>query len=144
MSRFEAFSDLADPAGRSWRGNRASAAALGASKGRRWPGRAALREPGIGKSRVAAELQDRLRAEPHIRLSYFGSPHHRDSPLHPFVAHLEGTAGISREDLPATRLEKLEALLLQSEESPAETFALLADLLSLPNEGGQPVPAIEP
>jgi class 3 adenylate cyclase len=101
-------------------------------------------EPGIGKSRVAAELQDRLRAEPHIRLSYFGSPHHRDSPLHPFVAHLEGTAGISREDLPATRLEKLEALLLQSEESPAETFALLADLLSLPNEGGQPVPAIEP
>ena len=28
-------------------------------------------EPGIGKSRIAAELQDRLRAEPHIRLSLF-------------------------------------------------------------------------
>ena len=42
-------------------------------------------EPGIGKSRIAAELQARLRAEPHISLSYFGSPHHRDtstSPVH--------------------------------------------------------------
>ena len=97
-------------------------------------------EPGIGKSRIAAELQDRLRAEPHISLSYFGSPHHRDSPLHPFITHLEGAAGISREDLPATRLKKLEALL-QSEESLADTFAVVADLLNLPTEDGQSAPA---
>jgi hypothetical protein len=101
-------------------------------------------EPGIGKSRIAAELQDRLRAEQYIRLSYFGSPHLRDSPLHPFIAHLEGGAGIFHEDLPAKRLEKLEALLLRSEETPAETFALLADLLDLPTEGDQSAPAIEP
>jgi class 3 adenylate cyclase/predicted ATPase len=101
-------------------------------------------EPGIGKSRIAAELQDRLGAEPHIRLSYFGSPHHRDSPLHPFITHLEGAAGISREDLPATRLGKLEALLLQSDEGPAETFAVLADLLNLPTGGDQSALAIEP
>ena len=89
-------------------------------------------------------MQDRLGAEPHIRLSYFGSPHHRDSPLHPFITHLEGAAGISREDLPATRLGKLEALLLQSDEGPAETFAVLADLLNLPTEGDQSALAIEP
>src|SRR5262249_22823006 len=34
-------------------------------------------EPGIGKSRIAAALQERLRAEPHIRLRYFCSPHHQ-------------------------------------------------------------------
>jgi class 3 adenylate cyclase len=36
-------------------------------------------EPGIGKSRLTAALQDRLSSEPHIRLRYFSSPHHRDS-----------------------------------------------------------------
>ena len=101
-------------------------------------------EPGIGKSRIAAVLQDRLRDEPHITLRYFGSSHHRDSPLHPFIAHLEGVAGIAREDLPETRLVKLEAQLLQSEESPAETFAVLADLLNLPTEGGHSAPTVGP
>ena len=100
-------------------------------------------EPGIGKSRIAAELQNRLRAEPHISLSYFGSPHHRDSPLHPFITHLEGAAGISREDLPATRVKKLETLL-QSEESLTDMFAVVADLLNLPTEDGQSAPALEP
>jgi class 3 adenylate cyclase/predicted ATPase len=100
-------------------------------------------EPGIGKSRIAAALQDRLRGEPHIGLRYFGSPHHRDSPLHPFIAHLEETAGIAREDLPETRLAKLQGLLLQSEQSATETFALLADLLDLPIEGGDSAPAVE-
>ena len=31
-------------------------------------------EPGIGKSRIAAELEGRLHTEPHIRLRYFCSP----------------------------------------------------------------------
>jgi predicted ATPase len=101
-------------------------------------------EPGIGKSRIAAELQGRLRGETHLSLSFFGSPHHRDSPLQPIIAHLEGVAGIARDDLPATRLEKLGALLLRSEDSTAETFTLLADLLNLPTEGGEPAPAIDP
>ena len=101
-------------------------------------------EPGIGKSRIAAELQDRLRSEPHIELTYFGSPHYRDTPLHPFTAHFESAAGMSREDLPEARLRKLEALLLQAEGGPAESFTLLADLLNLPSEGGQAVAAVEP
>ena len=40
-------------------------------------------EPGIGKSRLLAEFEDRLRDEPHVRLRYFCSPHHEDSALHP-------------------------------------------------------------
>ena len=31
-------------------------------------------EPGLGKSRVAAALEERLHAEPHLRLRYFCSP----------------------------------------------------------------------
>jgi hypothetical protein len=38
-------------------------------------------EAGIGKSRLAAALQERLQGEPHMRLSYSCSPYHRDSAL---------------------------------------------------------------
>jgi class 3 adenylate cyclase len=40
-------------------------------------------EPGIGKSRITAELEARLHAEPHIRLRYFCSPYHQDSAPRP-------------------------------------------------------------
>src|SRR5207302_3938114 len=32
-------------------------------------------EPGIGKSRITAALEERLHAEPHLRLRYFCSPY---------------------------------------------------------------------
>jgi hypothetical protein len=41
-------------------------------------------EPGIGKSRITAALEERLYAEPHQRLRYFCSPYHQDSALYPF------------------------------------------------------------
>jgi class 3 adenylate cyclase len=42
-------------------------------------------EPGIGKSRLTAELEARLRGEPYLCLRYFCSPYHQDSALHPFT-----------------------------------------------------------
>ena len=68
-------------------------------------------EAGIGKSRIAAALQERLEPERPIRLRYFCSPHRRDSALYPIIAQLERAAGFSREDTPATKLDKLAALL---------------------------------
>jgi class 3 adenylate cyclase len=50
-------------------------------------------EPGIGKSRIISALQERLQAEPHLRLGYFCSPHHQDSALFPFVEQLGHAAG---------------------------------------------------
>src|SRR5262249_40594663 len=38
-------------------------------------------EPGIGKSRIAETILERLSNEPHPRLRYFCSPHHQDSAL---------------------------------------------------------------
>jgi predicted ATPase len=92
-------------------------------------------EPGIGKSRVIAALQERLAAEPHLRLDYFCSPHHQDSALFPVVEQLGHAAGFARDDLPAVRLKKLEALLARTAQ-PDEDVAFLADLLSLPASAG--------
>jgi class 3 adenylate cyclase len=68
-------------------------------------------EPGIGKSRLAAALRDRLEGESYTRLRYFTSPHHQDSALYPFVGQLERAALFEREDPLETKLDKLEALL---------------------------------
>ena len=101
-------------------------------------------EAGIGKSRITAALHERVRDEPHTRLRYFCSPHHRDSPLHPFIAQLERAAGFAREDAPEVKLDKLEALLSQSEENPTEAAALFADLLAVPIHGRYPALTADP
>ena len=88
-------------------------------------------EAGLGKSRIAAALHERLDAEPAIRLRYFCSPYHQDSALFPFVDQLGRAAGFAREDPPAVRLEKLEALAVRAA-LPDDEVAFLADLLSLP------------
>jgi class 3 adenylate cyclase len=88
-------------------------------------------EPGIGKSRIAQTVLERLSGEPHARLRYFCSPHHQDSALYPFITQIEHAAEFDREDTVATKLGKLESLLAQSAESIADTVTLLADLLSL-------------
>jgi len=100
-------------------------------------------EPGIGKSRTAAVLAERLQDEPHLRLSYFCSPDHQASALHPFIEQLGRAAGFSREDPPAVQREKLESLLATAA-SPDEEVALLADLLSLPASERHPLPDLNP
>lgn len=94
-------------------------------------------EPGIGKSRLAAVFQERLQDEPHTHLRYFCLPHHQDSALHPIIAQFERAAGFEREDAPATRLAKLEALLAPAM-PPDEDVALLAELLSIPTGNSYP------
>jgi class 3 adenylate cyclase/tetratricopeptide (TPR) repeat protein len=89
-------------------------------------------EPGIGKSRIAETILQRLSGEPHIRLRYFCSPHHQDSALYPSIAQLERAAGFRREDADEQRLNKLEAVLARGTNDLSEAVPLLADLLSIP------------
>ena len=89
-------------------------------------------EPGIGKSRIAQTVVERIGAEPHTRLRYFCSPHHQDSALYPSIAQLERAAGFRREDTPEQRLDKLEAVLAQGTNDLSQAVPLLADLLSIP------------
>ena len=93
-------------------------------------------EPGIGKSRLAAALSQRIAGDPHTRLRYFCSPHHQDSALYPFIAQLERAAGFARDDSAARRLAKLEALIALIAPG-GEEFALIAELLSLPNAAAE-------
>jgi class 3 adenylate cyclase/predicted ATPase/ABC-type transport system involved in cytochrome c biogenesis ATPase subunit len=89
-------------------------------------------EPGIGKSRVAAALAERIAGEPHARLRYQCSPHHANSALRPVIAQLERAAGFKADDTSEQRLDKLEAILAAGP-APVQTVApLLAALLSIP------------
>ena len=100
-------------------------------------------EPGIGKSRITGEFEARLQSEPHIRLRYYCSPYHQDSALHPFVDQLVWASGFTRDDPPASRLEKLGVLLARATPTDADV-AFLADLLSLPVSERHPLPDISP
>jgi class 3 adenylate cyclase len=101
-------------------------------------------EPGIGKSRIAETILERLSNEPHIRLRYFCSPHHQDSALYPSIAQLERAAGFRREDTAEQRLEKLEAVLAQATNDLSEAVPLLAGLLSIPIGDRYPPPKLTP
>ena len=100
-------------------------------------------EAGIGKSRLAAELLERVASEPHTRLRYFCSPQHTDSPFYPAIGQIERAAGLAPDDEPHTKLEKLDALLAQTS-TPLEDAALFAELLSLPNDGRYPALELAP
>jgi class 3 adenylate cyclase len=89
-------------------------------------------EPGIGKSRLTAELSQRIRTEPHMRLRYFCLPHHQDSALHPFISQLEHAAGFARDDAGEAKLGKLRALLAPGSRG-GNDIELLSELLSLPS-----------
>jgi class 3 adenylate cyclase/predicted ATPase len=91
-------------------------------------------EAGIGKSRLTAALLERLAAEPHLRLRYFCSPQHTDSAFYPIIGQLERAAGFLHDDKAQARLDKLDAVLAQTS-TPTQDTALLADILSIPNDG---------
>ena len=94
-------------------------------------------EPGIGKSRLTVALMERLAAEPHTRLRYFCSPQHTDSALYPIISQLERAAGFAHDDTARAKLDKLDTLLARSF-TPREDAALLAEMLSLSNDGRYP------
>ena len=93
-------------------------------------------EPGIGKSRIAQALRERIEGQPHLRLRYQCSPFHAQSALYPFIDQLERAAGLTRDDSVEHKLSKLEVLLTQAvaqDKLPA-VAPLFAALLSLPIE----------
>ena len=100
-------------------------------------------EPGIGKSRLTAALLERVVAEPHMRLRYFCSPQHIDSALYPIISQMERAAGFAHDDTAQSKLDKLDALLARSF-TPRHDAALLAAMLSLPNDGRYPTLELAP
>ena len=100
-------------------------------------------EPGLGKSRITAALEERLQPELHFRQRYFCSPYRQDSALYPFIDQIGRAARLAPTDPPASRLEKLEVLLARGSTSDTDV-AFLADLLSLPGSDRHPLPNLAP
>jgi len=100
-------------------------------------------EAGIGKSRLTAALLESLAPEPHTRLRYFCSPQHTDSAFSPIIGQMERAAGLLHDDTPQQKLDKLDALLTQSSTS-IQDAALIAEMLSLPNDGRYPALELTP
>src|SRR5215469_7947530 len=100
-------------------------------------------EPGIGKSRLTAALLEAVGPEPHTRLRYFCSPQHTDSAFSPIIGQMERAAGFLYNDTPQQKLDKLDAPLAQTSTS-LEDAVLLAEMLSLPNDGRYPALELAP
>ena len=101
-------------------------------------------EPGIGKSRLAAALAERIAGEPHTRLLYQCSPHHTNSMLRPIIAQFERAAAFKADDTPEQRLDKLEAALAMGGSRVQVVAPLFAALLSIPFGGRYPPLTLSP
>jgi class 3 adenylate cyclase/tetratricopeptide (TPR) repeat protein len=89
-------------------------------------------EAGIGKSRLAMQLIKAISSEPCIQLRHQCSPYHSNSAFYPFITQLERAAMIRPEDTPDRRLDKLEAMLANSNPAVSAVAPLFAALLSVP------------
>jgi class 3 adenylate cyclase/predicted ATPase len=87
-------------------------------------------EPGIGKSRLTAAVNNAVAETPHRRMRWFCSPQHQDSSLYPIIVQIERAAGFARDDSPDVRLAKLHDLVVDGRDGE---FELLAEMLTLPN-----------
>jgi class 3 adenylate cyclase/predicted ATPase/tRNA A37 threonylcarbamoyladenosine biosynthesis protein TsaE len=100
-------------------------------------------EAGIGKSRLTVALLERLAEEPYRRLHYFCSPQRTNSPLYPIIGQMERAVGLAHDDTPQARLDKLDVMLAETSTS-IQDVVLLAEMLSLPNDGRYPALKLTP
>jgi class 3 adenylate cyclase/predicted ATPase len=92
-------------------------------------------EPGIGKSRLALALRERLDPLGLGILRYQASPYHGNSALWPIVCQLERAAAIAPDDPSEAKLDKLERLLSPAVADVAGVAPLIAELLSIRSDG---------
>jgi len=87
-------------------------------------------EAGVGKSRLAYQLRERLAAVPHTWLECGASPYTEGTPFHPVIALVMKGLAFTPADTPAEKVEKI-ARGLRDLATP-ESVGLLADFLGLP------------
>ena len=90
-------------------------------------------DPGIGKSRLVQVFENSLGGQPHSKLLLQSSPHHQSTALHPIVQHVRGAAGLTSDDTPQQKLDKLAAYCADAAEI-GEALSLYASLLSIPED----------
>jgi predicted ATPase/class 3 adenylate cyclase len=101
-------------------------------------------EPGIGKSRLARELQVRIRGEALTRIRFQCSPYYTNTVLHPVIEQLERGLGFDATDGPDAKLDKLETVFEASGRPIEQAIPLVASLLSIPIGSRYPPLGISP
>jgi class 3 adenylate cyclase/tetratricopeptide (TPR) repeat protein len=91
-------------------------------------------EPGFGKSRIANALLEALEREGVRSLRFQCSPFYVNSAFYPVIANFERTLDFGRDEAPASRLDKLEALVVGHYGLPLGDVRFVAAMLSLPHE----------
>jgi class 3 adenylate cyclase/tetratricopeptide (TPR) repeat protein len=91
-------------------------------------------EPGIGKSRIARVMSEKLVGSPHLRQLYQCSPYHCGSAFYPLVGPLERACGIEPEHTLEQKLDRLEGSLAFNSDRLPLVAPFFASLLSLPTD----------
>jgi predicted ATPase len=78
-----------------------------------------------------------------MRLRYFCSPQHGNSALYPIIRQMERAANFLHDNTLQARVDKLDIMLAQTSTS-AEDTALIAEMLSLSNDGRYPALDLAP
>ncbi len=86
-------------------------------------------EAGVGKSRLAYQLHERLNAVPHTWLECGATPYTVGTPFHPVIALVSQALAFKPEDTLVEKLKKLETGL--GALASTDKVALMADLLGL-------------
>jgi class 3 adenylate cyclase/predicted ATPase len=91
-------------------------------------------EPGIGKSRILIALRDRLDAQGAPALRFQCSPYYMNSAFWPSIDNFERALKFGRDESPASKLDKLEALIVTHYGRPLTDVRFIASMLSIPCE----------
>ncbi len=88
-------------------------------------------EPGIGKSRILAELRGRLEAQHATSLRLHCSPYYVNSAFYPIIDNFERALRFARDDTAEQKLDKLEALIVGQYGHPRVDLRFIAAMLSI-------------
>jgi class 3 adenylate cyclase len=95
-------------------------------------------DPGIGKSRLCAELRLSVDGQNLASFSFQCSPLHADSPLHPVSRCIAQIAGLSDDDSVETKRKKLDSMFDDVAGDRRDALSLLATHLGITESGYGP------
>jgi class 3 adenylate cyclase/predicted ATPase len=89
-------------------------------------------EPGIGKSRVLSALREMLESEGAKAMRFQCSPYYVNSAFWPSIDNFERALNFERDESPESKLDKLEALMVNHYQRPIADVRFVASMLSIP------------
>ncbi len=91
-------------------------------------------EPGIGKSRILSVLRETLAEEGIAAMRCQCSPYHTNSAFYPHIDNLERALKFGPDEDAESKLNKLEALVVEHYGQPRQDVRFIAAMLSIPAE----------